>query len=141
MTLEDISTLVHDFEQAAIRAIAASLDAVEIHVSHGYLLHQFLSPITNHRNDEYGGSFDNRIRLILEVIQAVRRVIPDSTPLFVRISATDWMEETDVGKQTKPCQLFVGHPSTHMHGLMVTSFASTTRFFRPPFSLPSSGGA
>ena len=100
MTLEDISTLVHDFEQAAIRAIAASLDAVEIHVSHGYLLHQFLSPITNHRNDEYGGSFDNRIRLILEVIQAVRRVIPDSTPLFVRISATDWMEETDVGKQS-----------------------------------------
>ena len=99
MSRTEISTLVTDFAKAAQRAVAAGADAVEIHASHGYLLHQFISPITNRRNDEYGGSFDNRIRVVIEVIQAVRAAIPDTMPLAVRISATDWMEKTELGKQ------------------------------------------
>lgn len=99
MMKADIGNLINDFRLAAKRAVAAGLDAVEIHAAHGYLLHQFVSPITNRRNDEYGGSFENRIRILLEIIKAVRATIPDSMPLFVRLSATDWMEETDLGKE------------------------------------------
>lgn len=99
MSLAEIGNLITDFAEAAKRAVAAGADVVEIHASHGYLLHQFLSPITNRRNDEYGGSFDNRIRVVIEVIQAVRAAIPDEMPLFVRISATDWMEQTELGRR------------------------------------------
>ncbi|KAF9771678.1 hypothetical protein IL306_010686 [Fusarium sp. DS 682] len=99
MSIEEISNLVKSFVEAAERATWAGVDVVEIHVAHGYLLHQFVSPITNQRKDKYGGSFENRTRLVLEVIRAVRAVIPDSMPLFVRISATDWMENTALGKR------------------------------------------
>lgn len=99
MSGAEIGILVADFAKAAERAVAAGADVVEIHASHGYLLHQFLSPITNRRNDDYGGSFDNRIRVVIEVIQAVRAAIPNAMPLFVRISATDWMEQTELGKR------------------------------------------
>ncbi|GAA4922575.1 NADPH dehydrogenase NamA [Mucilaginibacter defluvii] len=81
-----------DFKAAASRAVAAGFKVVEIHAAHGYLLHQFYSPLSNHRTDEYGGSFENRIRLVLEVVEAVKEVWPASLPLFVRISATDWTE-------------------------------------------------
>lgn len=94
----EIGTLVNDFANAAKLAVAAGIDVVEIHASHGYLLHQFLSPIINRRQDDYGGSFENRIRVVIEIIQAVRAIIPDQMPLFVRISATDWMEQTELGK-------------------------------------------
>ncbi len=77
---------------AAKRADKAGFDVVEIHAAHGYLLHEFLSPLANQRIDQYGGSFDNRIRLLLEVADAVRAVWPEHLPLFVRISATDWAE-------------------------------------------------
>lgn len=80
------------FADAAKRAQAAGFDVVEIHAAHGYLLHQFLSPLSNQRTDEYGGSFANRVRLLLEVTDAVRAVWPQEQPLFVRISATDWAE-------------------------------------------------
>lgn len=99
MSIEEISDLVTSFVQAAERAVWASVDVVEIHVAHGYLLHQFISPVTNQRKDKYGGSFENRIRLILEIVKAVRAAIPDSMPLFVRISATDWMENTPLAKK------------------------------------------
>jgi 2,4-dienoyl-CoA reductase-like NADH-dependent reductase (Old Yellow Enzyme family) len=99
MSQAEIGNLVSDFAKAAGRAVEAGIDAVEIHASHGYLLHQFISLISNHRIDTYGGSFDNRIRVVLEVIRAVRAAIPDTMPLFVRISATDWMEQTDLGKE------------------------------------------
>ena len=92
MTLEDITTLVSAFGEAATRSVSAGFDAIEIHAAHGYLLHEFLSPLSNHRTDAYGGSFDNRTRVVLEVIDAVRHAIPDSMPLMVRISATDWVE-------------------------------------------------
>lgn len=87
-----IAAVVDAFRNAARRAFEAGFDFVEIHAAHGYLLHQFLSPLSNHRTDDYGGSFDNRIRLLLEVTEAVRGVWPSHLPLFVRISATDWAE-------------------------------------------------
>jgi 2,4-dienoyl-CoA reductase-like NADH-dependent reductase (Old Yellow Enzyme family) len=99
MSRAEIGTLVNDFAKAAKLAVAAGVDVVEIHASHGYLLHQFVSPIINRRQDNYGGSFENRIRVVNEVIQAVRAAIPDTMPLFVRISATDWMEQTELGKK------------------------------------------
>ncbi len=87
-----IADVVHAFALAARRALEAGFDFVEIHAAHGYLIHQFLSPLANHRTDAYGGSFTNRTRLSLEVVDAVRAVWPAQLPLFIRISATDWAE-------------------------------------------------
>lgn len=84
--------VLHDFEQATVRAIKAGFEVIEIHASHGYLLHQFLSPLTNRRSDRYGGSFENRIRLLLEVADRVNGVLPAEIPLFVRLPGTDWAE-------------------------------------------------
>ena len=92
MTREDIETLVLQFADAARHALAAGFDLVELHMAHGYLLHEFLSPLSNRRGDEFGGSLENRARLPLQVAEAVRRVWPDELPLFARISATDWVE-------------------------------------------------
>ncbi|MDN3549166.1 NADH:flavin oxidoreductase/NADH oxidase [Mucilaginibacter aquaedulcis] len=84
--------VIYDFTLAAGRALRAGFGVIEIHAAHGYLLHQFLSPLTNQRTDEYGGSFDGRIRLLLEVIEGIRTVWPAERPLFVRISGTDWAD-------------------------------------------------
>lgn len=92
LDLAGIAAIVSAFAQAARRASAAGFDFVEIHGAHGYLLHEFMSPLANHRTDAYGGSFQNRTRLSLEVVDAVRAVWPAHLPLFVRISATDWAE-------------------------------------------------
>ncbi len=89
---EEISSLVDDFRSAARRAVEAGFDALEIHAAHGYLIHQFLSPITNRREDKYGGSLENRARLLLEIVASVREVIGDDMPLMVRFSATDYVE-------------------------------------------------
>ena len=91
MTAEDIAATVAAFADAARRSDEAGFDVVEIHAAHGYLLHQFLSPLSNHRTDGYGGGFAGRARLLLEVVDAVRAVWPVGKPLFVRISATDWV--------------------------------------------------
>ena len=85
-----IKRLVESFQQAAQRALKTGFDVIEIHSAHGYLLHEFLSPLSNRRTDEYGGSLENRARLLIEVVDAVREVWPLDLPLFVRISATDW---------------------------------------------------
>lgn len=85
-----MNKIVADFTAATRRAAEAEFDLVEIHGAHGYLLHEFLSPLSNQRTDEYGGSFENRVRFPLEVVRAVRAAWPDHLPLFVRISATDW---------------------------------------------------
>jgi 2,4-dienoyl-CoA reductase-like NADH-dependent reductase (Old Yellow Enzyme family) len=87
-----ISKVIADFQTAAIRSLQAGYRVLEIHAAHGYLIHQFLSPLSNHREDNYGGSFENRIRLLLEVVKAVQTEWPKILPLFVRISATDWVE-------------------------------------------------
>jgi 2,4-dienoyl-CoA reductase-like NADH-dependent reductase (Old Yellow Enzyme family) len=88
----EIGGVVESFKTAARRALQAGFDIVEIHGAHGYLLHEFLSPLSNKRTDQYGGSFENRTRLVLEVVEAVRTVWPERLPLFLRISATDWVE-------------------------------------------------
>ena len=93
LTGVEIKSLVESFAAAALRAIKVGFDVIEIHAAHGYLLHQFYSPIANTRTDEYGGDFDGRTRFLREVVEAVRNVIPNETPLFVRISATDWVDE------------------------------------------------
>ena len=87
-----IARVVEGFRAAARRSLDAGFRVVEIHAAHGYLIHQFLSPASNRRTDRWGGSFDHRIRLLLEVVAAVRAVWPERLPLFVRISATDWRE-------------------------------------------------
>jgi 2,4-dienoyl-CoA reductase-like NADH-dependent reductase (Old Yellow Enzyme family) len=99
MSIEDIQEVTKAFASAARRSVEAGIDVIEIHGAHGYLIHQFLSPITNRRTDQYGGSFENRTRLLIEVIKAVRAVIPEGMPLFLRLSSTEWMEETDIGKE------------------------------------------
>src|SRR5262249_23618896 len=90
LAAEEIPAIAAAFRDAASRARAAGADVVEVHAAHGYLIHEFLSPLSNTRTDQYGGSFDNRIRFCLEIVDAVRAVWPASLPLFVRISATDW---------------------------------------------------
>lgn len=92
LSLEEIDELVVAFAEAARRAIRAGFDVLEIHAAHGYLIHQFLSPLSNQRHDEYGGSFENRTRLALRVAVAVREAIGATVPLFCRISATDYTE-------------------------------------------------
>ena len=93
LTIKEIHQLTQDFVAAAKRAVEVGFDVIEIHAAHGYLMHQFYSPLANARSDEYGGSFENRVRFLLETTMAVRAAIPASTPLFVRISATDWVDD------------------------------------------------
>ncbi len=93
MTTEQINSLIHAFTDAAIRAEESGFDLIEIHAAHGYLIHQFLSPISNQRTDEYGGSFDNRIRLLIQIFSEIKKTISKHIVLGVRISATDWIEK------------------------------------------------
>jgi 2,4-dienoyl-CoA reductase-like NADH-dependent reductase (Old Yellow Enzyme family) len=88
----EIQKTVQAFTEAAKRALRAGFRVVEIHAAHGYLIHEFLSPFSNQRKDEYGGPFENRTRLLREIVSALRAVLPESMPLFVRISSTDWKE-------------------------------------------------
>lgn len=104
-----IATVIDAFAQAARRAYAAGFRVVELHAAHGYLLHEFLSPISNHRSDRYGGSFDNRCRIVLDTVRAIRQVWPERLPLFVRLSVTDWIdggwttdESVELARSLKP---------------------------------------
>ncbi|WP_073333291.1 NADPH dehydrogenase NamA [Chryseobacterium carnipullorum] len=92
LTVEEIREQVENFKEAAKRAVKAGFDVIEIHGAHGYLVHQFLSPLSNIRTDEYGGSFENRIRFLLEIVDAVNEVLDENTALFVRISGTEYAE-------------------------------------------------
>lgn len=92
LTSDGIQEIVSAFAQSARRACDAGFRVIEIHAAHGYLIHEFLSPLSNHRQDAYGGSFENRTRLLREIVGAVRSSWPERAPLFVRISATDWMD-------------------------------------------------
>jgi 2,4-dienoyl-CoA reductase-like NADH-dependent reductase (Old Yellow Enzyme family) len=100
LSSDEIQGLVQDFVAAAKRSVTAGFDAIEIHAAHGYLLHQFLSPISNKRSDEYGGSLENRARFLLEIVTAVRSAIGEAVPLFVRFSATDYREDGWTKEQT-----------------------------------------
>jgi 2,4-dienoyl-CoA reductase-like NADH-dependent reductase (Old Yellow Enzyme family) len=91
-TDKDLDDIKSDFINAAIRAVRLGIDIIELHVAHGYLLHEFLSPVSNQREDEYGGSLENRMRFPIEVFEAVRKSVPSDIPVGVRISASDWIE-------------------------------------------------
>jgi 2,4-dienoyl-CoA reductase-like NADH-dependent reductase (Old Yellow Enzyme family) len=104
LSLSQLNNIRQDFIRSTQSAIKAKIDIVELHVAHGYLLHQFYSPISNHRTDEYGGSFTNRIKFILEVISDVRRVWPEQKPIGVRVTAQDWLED---GSTIDDCVNFV----------------------------------
>mgnify|MGYP003537521247 FL=1 len=93
LSLDEIQDVIQDFAEAARRAVDAGFELIEVHAAHGYLLHQFLSPLSNQRQDEYGASLENRIRLTLEVFQAIKAAVPEHYPIGVRVSATDWMGE------------------------------------------------
>jgi len=90
---QEILGIQDEFEKAALRSLEAGFNMVEIHAAHGYLLHSFYSPVSNHRSDEYGGNFENRIRFLVETVQRVRKVWPERLPLFVRISGTEWTDD------------------------------------------------
>jgi len=92
MNESDIKKVIQQFIDAAQRSIKAGFEVIELHMAHGYLVHEFLSPISNDRKDLYGGSLENRCRFAIDIAKSVREVIPDATPLFARISATDWIE-------------------------------------------------
>lgn len=98
LTLEEIEVIQNKFVDASIRAIKAGFDAIEIHAAHGYLFHQFYSELINNRTDNYGGSFENRIRFLTETVQKIRNVIPEKMPLLVRISAVDYVDEDKAWK-------------------------------------------
>ncbi|MBE3561782.1 MAG: NADH:flavin oxidoreductase/NADH oxidase [Ktedonobacteraceae bacterium] len=139
MTQADIAGVVRHFQDAARRALKAGFEIVEIHAAHGYLLHEFLSPLSNHRQDEYGGSLENRMRLLLEVVNAVRQVWPDDLPLFVRISATDWTpgglaieESVEVARALKAHAVDLIDVSSG--GNVATAVVPTTPGYQVPFA-------
>lgn len=92
LSKEEIQQTIHDFVQATKRSLEAGFKVIEIHAAHGYLINEFMSPLSNQRTDEYGGSFENRIRILLEIVTEIRQILPEGIPLFVRISATDWVD-------------------------------------------------
>lgn len=92
MDEKDIQLVIKQFVQAAERSVKAGFEVIELHMAHGYLVHEFLSPISNHRTDKFGGSLENRCRFAIEIAKSVRKVVPEGMPLFARISATDWVE-------------------------------------------------
>lgn len=93
MTKEDIKNAVNSFRDAAMRADQAGFDIIEIHAAHGYLINEFLSPLTNHRTDEYGGNLNNRVRFLKEILKGVKKVWPENKPIIVRVSAADYAED------------------------------------------------
>lgn len=99
LTAGEIADIVQDFAHAAKRALQAGFQVVEIHAAHGYLLHSFLSPLTNQRCDGYGGDFAGRTRLVLEVLGAIRGVWPKELPVSIRVSSTDWVAESETGNR------------------------------------------
>jgi 2,4-dienoyl-CoA reductase-like NADH-dependent reductase (Old Yellow Enzyme family) len=103
LTVKEIAGIVAAFAAAAKRALDAGFDVVELHAAHGYLLHEFLSPVTNKRGDDYGGSLENRARMVIDAVRAIRKVWPEQKPLFVRISATDWLDGDcwEIGQSVK----------------------------------------
>lgn len=131
LSTEEIKSLIQSFRDAAKRSINAGFDLVEIHAAHGYLVHQFLSPLSNIRTDEYGGSFENRIRFLLEIVDAVNEVLDENHPLFVRISATDYAENgwdleqsVELAKilKTKNVDLIDVSSGGNIHGAKITLF-------------------
>ncbi len=139
LTTLEIQNLKKDFVNAATRSISAGFDVIEIHAAHGYLFHQFLSPLTNQRDDEYGNSIENRMRFLLETASEIRNAIPSKTPLFVRISATDWVEggwnlEDSVKLSQKLGELGVDLIDVSTGGLVHDAKVPVAPGYQTPFS-------
>ena len=139
LTINEIKEQVQNFKNAAIRALNAGFDLMEIHAAHGYLIHQFLSPHSNKRSDEYGGSFENRIRFLLEIVEAVNSVLDENHPLFVRISADEYAENgwdlqqsVELAKilKNKKVDLVDVSSGGNVHGAKISVFDS----YQVPFS-------
>lgn len=138
MSTAQIDDVIQAFVEAARRALKAGFKVVEVHAAHGYLLHQFLSPLSNQRRDEYGSCFENRIRLTLQVTEAVREVWPQELPVFVRVSATDWVEDgwnpdetVELAKRLRALGvdlIDVSSGGTSMHAEIPTGPGYQTRF-------------
>ncbi|WOE41008.1 NADH:flavin oxidoreductase/NADH oxidase [Acinetobacter chinensis] len=92
LTVVELKTIQQDFAQAAKRAVEVGFDLIELHAAHGYLMHQFMSPLANTRTDEYGGSFENRIRMVMETFESIKKAVPENFPVGIRLSAQDWVE-------------------------------------------------
>lgn len=131
LTVEEIKQLVQNFKKAAQRSLEAGFDLIEIHAAHGYLIHQFLSPLSNVRTDEYGGSFENRIRFLLEIVEAVNELLDENHPLFVRISGTEYAangwnikDSVELAKilKEKSVDLIDVSSGGNIHGAKITLF-------------------
>jgi len=130
---EGILEVVAAFRRAAARALTAGFQIVEVHAAHGYLIHEFLSPLTNHRTDEYGGSYDNRTRLLKQVCRAVREVWPADLPLFVRLSSSDWA----AGGWRAEDTVALAH---HLSGVGVDLVDCSSGGIAPGIAIPSGPG-
>ncbi len=134
MDLVDIERVVEDYRRAAERALDAGFEIAEVHAAHGYLLHEFLSPVTNTREDEYGGSFENRTRLVRQVTEAVRQVWPDDRPVFVRISATDWLPNRESWTVEESIEL-----ADELHAIGADLIDVSSGMLHPDQQLPEEG--
>ncbi len=139
LTKEGIETVIAAFEATAHRALKAGFKVVEIHAAHGYLLHEFLSPLANERTDDYGGSLENRMRLVLQVTERLRAIVPQELPLFVRISATDWVpggwddtQSVELSKHLK--RLGVDLIDVSSGGLVPTAKIPMQKGYQVPFA-------
>nr|WP_314497979.1 NADPH dehydrogenase NamA [uncultured Chryseobacterium sp.] len=139
LSVEEIKDLVQNFRDAAERSAKAGFDVIEIHAAHGYLVHQFLSPLSNVRTDEYGGSFENRIRFLLEIVDAVNQELNENTALFVRISGTEYAENGwDVNDSVRLSEILKNHSvdlvdvssGGNIHGAKISVFDG----YQVPFS-------
>jgi 2,4-dienoyl-CoA reductase-like NADH-dependent reductase (Old Yellow Enzyme family) len=134
---EGIARVVADFAAGARRALDAGFDLLELHAAHGYLLHQFLSPLSNQRQDEYGGTLENRARLLLEVVRAVREEAGDDVPLFVRFSATDWADGGWNQEQTATVAAWAKDAGADLFDVSTGGLvANTTIPFGPGYQVP-----
>jgi len=141
-----VRKVVEAFAAATRRAMQAGFDVIEIHAAHGYLLHEFLSPLSNQRTDQYGGRFENRIRLLVEVVEAVRSILPETKPLFVRLSATDWAEGGwDAEQSIESAKVLKGHGvdliDVSSGGLVPTAKIPVAPGYQAPFSERIRSGA
>lgn len=141
LTVTEIQKVIQDFASAAIRAVDAGFEVIELHAAHGYLLHQFMSPLSNQRTDAYGGSLENRIRLALEVFQAMKQAVPEHFPIGVRISATDWMEgqpswnlESSIGLSKALAQLGAAYIHVSSGGLHAQQDIQIDANYQVPFA-------
>jgi 2,4-dienoyl-CoA reductase-like NADH-dependent reductase (Old Yellow Enzyme family) len=137
LTKDEIAGVVADFASAAGRAIEAGFDLVEVHAAHGYLLHQFLSPLSNLRTDEYGGSLENRARLLLEIVRAVRETVGETVPVFVRFSASDYIEDGWDQEQTAIAARWAKEAGADLFDISTGGLVAAEQIpFGPGFQVP-----